>query len=173
MVSKNSIIEKLARTRFVEKYQVKYNSYIPKHMKDDFSQFIYLTLLEFSDSVIINMNEKNELEYFVKYLIRLNATSPRSYFTYKIKKKFSEKGDDYDYDVVCDTYNNECEIDTDFCLYLYNLLEPHERIILDKHDQLGTNEKVSKALKISQNYIYSTIKKARNKIKDEINGKYI
>ena len=89
-MSKNKIVNDLAKERFVEKQSAKFYKQIGNFLYDDFTQHIYLQLLEMSDAYVVGLFNKNELGYFIRYIIKLNATSKSSRFQQKVKKLFTE-----------------------------------------------------------------------------------
>ena len=88
MITKNEIINKFAKEKYIEKNMKRYESYISKSLRDDFAQHIYLQLLEMNDDIIINLYKNKEIEYFIKYLIKINAISKNGKFHQKITKLF-------------------------------------------------------------------------------------
>ena len=83
-MTKNEVVEKLAKERTVEQIC----SNIAKSADDllnDLSQEIYLDLLQKDEDKIINLYETNQMRYFITRMIINNLHSTNSPFWCKIK----------------------------------------------------------------------------------------
>lgn len=169
MITKNEIINKYAKEKYIEKNMKRYWSYIPKSLKDDFSQYIYLQLLEMNDDIIINLYKNQEIEYFIKYLIKINAISKNGKYHQKITKLFKENEIS---DYLLATYSNENEIiSEETILDIYNKLNITEKYIINNYEH-KTQKEIADELHISQCWVSNYISKAKNKIKYEYKNNY-
>lgn len=75
MLSKNEIVEQLAKNKEVEKIVKKFYT----ENKDDLVQYIYLSLLQMDDNRIINLYEENRLKYYIVGVIKHQVMSKTSY----------------------------------------------------------------------------------------------
>ena len=169
MITKNEIINKFASEKYIEKNMKRYESYIPKSLRNDFSQYIYLQLLEMNDDIIINLYKNNEIEYFIKYLIKINAISKNGKFHQKITKLFKENEIT---NYVLSTYSNENEIiSEEIILDIYNKLNITEKYIINNYEN-KTQKEIADELHISQCWVSNYITRAKTKIKYEYKNNY-
>lgn len=169
MITKNDIINKFASEKYIEKNMRRYESYISKSLRDDFSQYIYLQLLEMNDDIIINLYKNQEIEYFIKYLIKINAISKNGKFHQKITKLFKENEIS---DYLLSTYSNENEIiSEETILDIYNKLNITEKYIINNYEN-KTQKEIADELHISQCWVSNYISKAKQKIKYEYKNNY-
>lgn len=86
-MSKQDIIENLAKSRTIEVFAKKFckSPYV-----DDLCQDLYIALLEKPDDLIIELYEKKELIYYIRKMLRLNINSTTSPF-YSKYEKFRKK----------------------------------------------------------------------------------
>lgn len=148
MITKNEIINKFASEKYIEKNMRRYESYISKSLRNDFSQYIYLQLLEMNDDIIINLYQNQEIEYFIKYLIKINAISKNGKFHQKITKLFKENEIS---DYLLTTYSNENEIiSEEIILDIYNKLNITEKYIINNYENKHKK-------KLLMNYIFPNV----------------
>lgn len=162
-MSKNKILNDLAKERFVEKQSAKFYKQIGNFLYDDFTQHIYLQLLEMSDAYVVGLFNKNELGYFIRYIIKLNATSKSSRFQQKVKKLFTEcqVEDEYLLDNLVNTEGNCFDIiSADDILYYWNEMTETERLIIDGYDTKNQSQ-LALEHNVSQFWISTFLKKSR------------
>lgn len=162
-MTKNEIINKLAKERFVEKQTAKFYNNIGNFLYDDFTQHIYLQLLEMNSTYIIGLYNNKELEYFIRYIIKINATSKTSRFQQKIKKLFTEC--QVENELLLDNLvSSESSlfdiITTQDILYYWEGMTETERLIIDGYD---TKNQIELALEynVSQFWISTFLKKSK------------
>lgn len=162
-MTKNEIINKLAKERFVEKQTAKFYNNIGSFLYDDFTQHIYLQLLEMNSTYIIGLYNNKELEYFIRYIIKINATSKTSRFQQKIKKLFTEC--QVENELLLDNLvSSESSlfdiITTQDILYYWEGMTETERLIIDGYD---TKNQIELALEynVSQFWISTFLKKSK------------
>lgn len=85
-MSKNEIIEKLAKQKTIENIIKKYNSSM---YADDLAQDLYISLLNKDDELIERLYNENTIEFYIRKMIRLNLNSSTSQF-YNTYKKYNK-----------------------------------------------------------------------------------
>ena len=80
------IITKIANEKFVEKLLQKHTDFSNNPYIDDFAQDIYICLLETDNETIEKLYSSNELEYYIKRIIKNNLYSKTSPFFYKYER---------------------------------------------------------------------------------------
>lgn len=81
-----SIIEKIANEKVVENLLKKYTDFSNNPYIDDLAQDIYICLLETDNETIEKLYSSNELEYYIKRIIKNNLYSKTSPFFYKYER---------------------------------------------------------------------------------------
>lgn len=84
-MTKNEIINQLAKEKAVEKLIQKITKSADEELKD-LAQDIYLNLLEKKEERIVKMHEKGEMEYFIIGMIQNNVFSQTSPYYTKYKR---------------------------------------------------------------------------------------
>ena len=81
-----SIIEKIANEKVVENLLKKHTDFSNNPYIDDLAQDIYICLLETDNETIEKLYSSNELEYYIKRIIKNNLYSKTSPFFYKYER---------------------------------------------------------------------------------------
>lgn len=77
MKTKQDIINEIASERLVESI---INKYSQSPYRDDLAQDIYIELLSKDDALIQRLYENNQIEFYIRKMIRLNLNSSTSRF---------------------------------------------------------------------------------------------
>lgn len=97
-----NIIEKIANEKVVENLLQKHTDFSNDPYIDDLAQDIYICLLETDSETIEKLYNSNELEYYIKKIIKNNLYSKTSPFFYKyerFRKITDEIGDKLDEEI--------------------------------------------------------------------------
>ena len=97
-----SIIEKIANEKIIENLLKKHTDFSNDPYIDDLAQDIYICLLETDKQTIEKLYNYNELEYYIKKIIKNNLYSKTSPFFYKyerFRKITDEIGDNLDEEI--------------------------------------------------------------------------
>lgn len=106
-MTKNEIIGQLAKERGVERIIRNVSRKQDVRNPEDLAQMIYLELLEKPDSLIVSLNERKQLNYFLTRIVLNNIFSKNSRYHYLYRKwsldcdEFSDiedEGDDNDWE---------------------------------------------------------------------------
>ena len=81
-----NIIEKIANEKVVENLLKKHTDFSNNPYIDDLAQDIYICLLDTDCETIEKLYSSNELEYYVKKIIKNNLYSKTSPFFYKYER---------------------------------------------------------------------------------------
>lgn len=81
-MSKNEIIEQIAKERFVEQIAQKYEV----DLRDDLVQGVYLYLLKMPEEKVVQLFANNELKYYIAATVRLQAISKDGYHLRAIRR---------------------------------------------------------------------------------------
>lgn len=92
MISKNEIVSELAKRKFIENIIHKYSL---SSFRDDLAQDLYIDLLSKDEQLIQKLYESNQIEYYIRKMIRLNLNSSTSRF-YRNYIKYEKITDDID-----------------------------------------------------------------------------
>lgn len=82
----NEIVEKIANEKMVEKLLLDHTDFNGNPYIDDLAQDIYITLLDTREQTLKKLYENNELEFYIKKIIKNNLYSKTSPFYYKYQK---------------------------------------------------------------------------------------
>lgn len=88
----NKIVERLAKDKVVEMLLSKYTSFSKPYMKD-LVQDIYIELLSKPEWLLMHLTENEEIEYYIRRIIKNQLFSKTSRYYY-LYKKFLDKTDE-------------------------------------------------------------------------------
>jgi len=106
MKTKNQIIEKLFRDKFIQNIIKKYTTKLTNEDEEDVVQEIFLVLLEMPEEEIVQLFNNNQLNFYIVKIIKnqlLSTTSKvfKLYLKHKLNtvqlnEKINNNTDDYD-----------------------------------------------------------------------------
>lgn len=101
MISRNAIIEELYG--FINEVCNKFKNRI-KYNIEDFQQHIFLILCEMDENKLIGMYERNELKFWIYYVVKAQATNDKSEFNKLMSNRINI---DYNKNIFLEDYDEE------------------------------------------------------------------
>lgn len=162
MTTKNEILSNLFINSEVNELIKKIN---PEDLRDDLKQYAFAVLCEKPDEFIIDLHNKKQLKYFLVKIISNSIFSNRSGFLTQHKNN-RELNTETIPDVIDN--NDEYHLMIDKCVIESKKIYWYHKELLQLYAIHGTYRAVSEITNIPVKSIHNAIKKAKEKIKQNI-----